>query len=99
MTDPKKRLEKILNDLISWKYTTEEAIIEILKEFVHKDNLPTETEVYEIIKEEMSCHPHRNWDFERLPIENLAIKREENLTHLKGIAEAIRKLIEGKKGI
>lgn len=40
----------------------------------------------EIIIEQMSCHPHRNWMWEYSQRDNLEKIREENLAHLKSIA-------------
>ena len=48
--------------------------------------------VWEHIKYGMSAHPHREWFMEiNTPKDKMAIHREENLTHLKLIAQAIAK--------
>jgi len=50
MTDSKKRLEEIINNITHHKGSMLEPVDrkianQILKEFVHKDNLPSESEI------------------------------------------------------
>ena len=57
MIDPKKRLEEILNEYYDIdgeipSIDHQALLNEILKEFVHKDNLPSVEEIYKIV----DCH-------------------------------------------
>ena len=66
----------------------DEIIQEILK------TVPTVEEIAEVIISDMSCHPLRNWVEEgNWDKKIMAKKRDENLSHLRGIATSIHSLI------
>lgn len=97
MIDPKKRLEEILNELIDvyevsgFLLVPDKYLDKILKEFVHKDNLPTKTDIVTLIVDKMARYrTDKRFKFN-------ARMSGKNWTLANWLAKAIRKLIEGKK--
>jgi len=103
MVNSKKRLEEILNNAPKDGYSYDKEIAnKILKEFVHKDNLPNKEDIESILsKWEKYCKKGQCCssciDDKELgygdDIETCCCRHDNKCN----IAETIRKLIEGEK--
>jgi len=59
----------------------------------NKEYLPSEDELFEMIRDCASCHPHRNWMYEGYKLKDTEQAREINLAHWRELAKTISERI------
>lgn len=99
MINPKKKLKEIIKKMLEMpefiapdRYNINQTTTEILKEFVHKDNLPSVEEIGNFILKEL----RKTDEYVGGDNINYTVCLDGEFD-LKLIAKAIRRLIEGNK--